>query len=63
MKGKDIQEGTVFGTKRVREVLSRGRVIVFTYDYLVSVNDRVRWHRQHCPPVDAVYSKPGKKKE
>jgi hypothetical protein len=55
MKGKDLKEGSIFGTKRVRKIVSRGRFILFTYDYLVSDGDDVRWYRQAIPPVDAVH--------
>ena len=55
LRGKDIETGTVIGTKRVREVVSRGRYVLFTYDYLVSDDDEsVRWYRQNPPPVGKI---------
>lgn len=56
MKGKDLQEGSVFGTKRVRKIVSRGRFILFTYDYLVSdQGENVFWYRQSIAPVDRAH--------
>ena len=55
LRGKDIEEGTVIGTRRVREVVSRGRFVLYTYDYLVSDDDgNQRWYRQNPPPVGRI---------
>lgn len=55
MTGKDLKEGMVLGDKRVREIIKRGRWILFSYDYLVSEDDgTTRWYRQAIPPVARI---------
>ena len=55
LRGKDIEEGTVIGTRRVREVVGRGRFLLYTYDYLVSDDDgNRRWYRQNPPPIGRI---------
>ena len=55
LRGKDIDAGTVIGTRRIREVISRGRFVLYTYDYLVSDDDGTRrWYRQNPPPVGRI---------
>ena len=57
MRGKDIDAGTVIGTRRVREVVSRGHFVLYTYDYLVSDDEgNRRWYRQNPPPVGRIAS-------
>lgn len=60
LRGKDIEEGTVIGTRRVREVLfQKGQWVYYSYDYLVvddgpGNDNRVRWYRQGIPPVARI---------
>ena len=60
LRGKDIKEGTVIGTRRVREILFRkDQWVYYSYDYLATDSgpgheNRVKWYRQGIPPVARI---------
>lgn len=57
LRGKDLKEGMVIGTRRVRTVEDRGRWVYYTYDYLVTDNtedSKATWYRQNPPPVGRI---------
>lgn len=56
LKGKDIEVGTVIGTRKVREVLFRRKQwVYYSYDYKVA-NEKgeVSWYRQTPAPVGRI---------